>query len=532
MLKVYFCNSRRFFLIRDLELKRMEIVSDLEVKNKVKWKAVHEEIDRYKSLYFEVRNDFELYKAEAANCKKNHEQILEERTLLFEGQKKKLSSEIVALNNQLASTLETEKLRQTQRANNELTARANFQKREIEDLRAQKERLVVNHEQELRLLNRKVNELNAICKTVEVEKATLLTQTRNLEEELRKSVLAGDHLSEQQNVLQNELASLQSRHEEAAHRYNVDISDLKLAAVKLQADADSKLSEAKQKQAELAAQLKGLQEELNQQRLKHANAEKTHQKELAEASGEAFSRAELLESEKNQLEQTIATLQQRISEMQVHLDSKLKEFVSEETRSVKELSRLEKELESLSREHQQTISELERQRSANASLQDTVTKLRHKISDQKDKLDQQNTVLQTQSDELLIFEQKAAAAATELASLQAKFEFQQHESISQAQQLESQLNILLKDKEDLRQQLRAGAEKVDLLEQRCSQLKQKHGNLKLAMSNTQLEATTAKKQLDVERAQAASQLKEFRRRQDNFMQLLQSEVLQKLPSTA
>jgi hypothetical protein len=116
-------------------------------------------------------------------------------------------------------TSDLERLRSCQREKTELELRATALLGELEELRAEKEKLRLDIEQEERTHKRQLADQIAESKLYHSEKESLKSKSDSQEEDLRVSVRKQDELQQENTKLKRELDRTVSRLEENGHKF-------------------------------------------------------------------------------------------------------------------------------------------------------------------------------------------------------------------------------------------------------------------------------------------------------------------------
>jgi hypothetical protein len=116
-------------------------------------------------------------------------------------------------------TSDLERLRSCQREKTELELRATALLGELEELRAEKEKLRLDIEQEERTHKRQLADQIAESKLYHSEKQSLKSKSDSQEEDLRVSVRKQDELQQENTKLKRELDRTVSRLEENGHKF-------------------------------------------------------------------------------------------------------------------------------------------------------------------------------------------------------------------------------------------------------------------------------------------------------------------------
>jgi hypothetical protein len=162
-----------------------------------------------------------------------------------------LESKIQLLQSELADTSQVERLRVTQRERIELELRVKSMLQEIEEirqesklmLRAVKEGIRLEYEQEERTHKRQLVDLVSASKNVQAEKESLQAKCNILEEEVRITDRKKNELLEENNRLRKELDKNMSLLEENAHKHNMALSNAHMNLMKQKNESDHQIQD-------------------------------------------------------------------------------------------------------------------------------------------------------------------------------------------------------------------------------------------------------------------------------------------------
>ncbi|KAJ1511049.1 hypothetical protein HMI54_001090 [Coelomomyces lativittatus] len=265
---------------------------------------------------------------------------------------------------------------------------------EIEDLRADKTDLEMEHSNSLRALQRQINDLTTQCEMLNSTKEDYTHQINQFQEELHTWVIKNKDLTQQNSVLQLEVNDYKNRLEEQTHVLQQQLFSLQSKFNQSQTQHEKLLNEKQLKIDVLKADVLSLEEQLQDEKMENKMIESSHKEQLEEFQKEKedllrrahvnkLELAEELNKLKNERDQCrnshlleVEVLTKKLSDISLHS----REVSSEKHSLLKKLEELESQLH-LEREHKKKVlEELKEYESRLQSTHEDVAALRTAMS--------------------------------------------------------------------------------------------------------------------------------------------------------
>ncbi|TPX44489.1 hypothetical protein SeMB42_g04312 [Synchytrium endobioticum] len=371
--------KRRIPEPKELEVMRLKMADELEGVHKKKWKALSEETDRYRDLYHKLRRDHELMKAETEHSRNESQIILRELTAAHDDEISILEKKLLGLQESLASALNTERLKQIQRENTELSSTVRNQRGEIEDLRAQRDQARTTLEQQERVITRKLADEISHSKTVASERDIIHSKCTTLENELRNCTKLQETLVYENSALNKELDKAKSRIDEMMHQHSVETSDLKMSIVKERQSLEKEVAGLKIKLSEQKSTNKVSAETIQDLKTRLSAVESQSIHNVRSAREEEWAKLAKVEGERAELERTILGLKARIVDIEAKYAEHQRESCNETAKLKKDLRELNILYEETTQQLQTTATDKERLITENAALVNQVKELQASV---------------------------------------------------------------------------------------------------------------------------------------------------------
>ncbi|KAJ3179603.1 Centrosomal protein of 83 kDa [Geranomyces variabilis] len=358
---------------KDIEILRLRTVQEVELQNEKRWKALHKDTERYRTLYYALRRDHEIAKADIDRERAQITAKLSETEAVYQDEMSALETRMAELRTCLDTSNDPKRLRELQRDNTELQLRVSSMLPELEELRAEREKLHLDMEQASRLHIRKLADEVAHGKALQAEKDGLAVKLATAASESAETLRTLDHATEQVADLTKELDRTRSKLDEAAHLFKTQTSDAKLAHLKSQTQLQNKISELKEKITGLESQLKTGIETIQTLRARVASSEKDTLEKCRQAREEEWAAKAQLESEKSQLEAQLTTLKRTQFDAVAALDICRREAQAEITELRRAAREASAKCDASVKAASDAAAELERARAAMAKLETAVS---------------------------------------------------------------------------------------------------------------------------------------------------------------
>ncbi|KAJ3283887.1 Centrosomal protein of 83 kDa [Borealophlyctis nickersoniae] len=537
---------------KEIELVRLKLTKEFEAVQEKKWRNLGQEITKYRDMYYKLRREHEIVRAEFERQAAEHQSVQTEVKQSHQEEMALLEARLSALRESIDSMTDSERVRTLQRENGELQLKIQHLLSEIDQLRAEKESLGVEHDQQTRLLQRRLMEEITLSKAVAAEKDAVVAKVNSLETELKQSLKYQDQLSEENTRLSKEVDKAKARLEETVHKFNVEVSDMKLTVLKERGQAENEIGQSKAKLAEVKSSLKTASETIHDLRQKLCSADKTLLERVRAAQEEEWGKIARLEGEKTELEKQIGHLKERLREMEAAQDGYKKEANTDISRLKSQVSQLTTSNDALITQTQSMASEKERLAAENDTMRCRVVELEAQLVSLTQDVDgrqrgeaglrylgfvaaKQNVecvndsmiVLSLARDKISSLESALQAVQSELTQtndhLEKEREAYLHDLERQRSTWSKEKHQLHQSLEDMRRERDNLTGKAHGLEESLLQHKMKISQLKTRLKEFKEEIGSLRKRNEAEKAKADAVERDMRQRHVDFLSLLQSE---------
>ncbi|KAI8591658.1 hypothetical protein BDZ88DRAFT_28169 [Geranomyces variabilis] len=358
---------------KDIEILRLRTVQEVEAQNEKRWKAMHKDTERYRTLYYALRRDHEIAKADIDRERAQITAKITETEAVYQNEMSALETRMAELRTCLDTSNDPKRLRELQRDNTDLQLRVSSMLPELEELRAEREKLHLDMEQASRLHVRKLADEVAHSKALQAEKDGLAVKLATAASESAETLRTLDHATEQVADLTKELDRTRSKLDEAAHLYKTQTSDAKLAHLKSQTQLQNKIGELKEKITGLESQVKTGVETIQTLRERVASSEKDTLEKCRQAREEEWAAKAQLESEKSQLEAQLTSFKRTQLEAEAALDTCRREAQADITELKRAARDANAKCDASVKAASDATAELERARAAVAKLEAAVS---------------------------------------------------------------------------------------------------------------------------------------------------------------
>lgn len=295
-----------------LELVKAQLQQELEAPMRERFRALDEEVERYRAEYNKLRYEHTFLKSEFEHQKEELTRISEEEKMKYKSEVARLEKDKEELHNQLLSvdpTRDSKRVEQLVREKTHLLQKLKSLEAEVAELRAEKENSGAQVENVQRIQVRQLAEMQATLRSLEAEKQSAKLQAERLEKELQSSNEQITCLISKLHKADREISMLTSQVKELKHANKLEITDVKLEA------ARSK-SELERERNKIQSELDGLQSdnEILKSTVEHHKmllVEKDREliRKVQAAKEEGYQKLVVLQDEKLELENRLSDLQ-------------------------------------------------------------------------------------------------------------------------------------------------------------------------------------------------------------------------------
>lgn len=506
----------------------MQFFVEFESQAKKRHDVLQEQIEHWKQKAFKSAQDFDIYRAESSGKDSEFRGQLEDLEQKHDEEVARLNLRLNEKNLALDECASLgDRLRESQRENGEYHLRIKGLLAENDEIRSLKSEELVQHEQQVRLFRRQISDFDVTTKQLQTEKDSLKIKLERQEEELRVTLRRFDEVNNENTNLRLEVSKTKSGFEEATHQFKIEQGDFELLLMKerntwshekvdLKSIIDScqhHLEESKQHVADLS----------NKMLVK----ERQIVEAVQSAREEEWSKLRSVETEKRQLESSLANTTQSFHEAKVKIESDSKNLVRDLERYRAEVQELQQKLQNSLQRNEKIINENDEMRTSADELRKTIvekeesfTRLQVEVYDGKLNLDR-----------VVRHNEKIIAEGDEANSLAEEV----RKELMERDELITRLNVKLEDENKVTQRT---AEQVAGLQGMLKKLK--HGYKKrMAELQATMEATLKeskkletenhklRKSLETDNHHSQLKLREMYRKQDDFLSFLKKEGIAK-----
>ncbi|CAL1527078.1 unnamed protein product [Lymnaea stagnalis] len=368
-----------------LELIKAQIVDELEQLYREKAKKQEGEVEEYRSALSKIRYELSFLKAEFEHDHAEHQQqmqdLIKQHNIELTNVRQDRDTTITKV--QAETDQDTQKVRVLQRENAQLYLQVKELLVELEEVRAQKEKLSLDSDNVNHTQAKQISDQQATIRTIEAERESLKRQLENLQREVMASSTEHNKLRGEIHELEKKNTILKGHTEEVIHRSKVNLSDLKMEMLKQRGELEKERDRLRNEVEDLRHQVDIAESKVQQ--LQHMLEEKEREavQRVQCAREEEFSKMAKVENEKFDLETRLQELERRRidDDARRHVDQeKCNERVSQANAAK---DQAERELISVKTRlsHMESLQDmLERERSENSTLKSRVHKLETELS--------------------------------------------------------------------------------------------------------------------------------------------------------
>lgn len=369
-----------------LELLRAQIQQELETPMRERFRALDEEVEKYRAEYNKLRYEHTFLKSEFEHQKGEFARTLEEEKIKYESEVTRLEKDKEELHNQLFSDDPSRDNKQVEKIVQEkvhLCQKLAGLQAEVAELRAEKENSGAQVENVQRIQVRQLAEMQATVRSLEAEKQSAKLQAECLEKELQSSNEQNNNLISKLHKAEREINTLSSEVKELKHSNKLEITDIKLEAARAK-------SELERERNKIQSELDGLQSdnEILKSSVEHHKAllvEKDREliRKVQAAKEEGYQKLVVLQDEKLELENRLADLEKMKVERDVWRQSE-KDQCEEKLRAsqmAEESAR--RELQSIRLKLEQqivNIENVEKEKNENSDLKQQISRLQIQVT--------------------------------------------------------------------------------------------------------------------------------------------------------
>ncbi|XP_076448192.1 uncharacterized protein LOC143284928 isoform X2 [Babylonia areolata] len=367
-----------------VEAIRSQVYSELEATYREKYLKQEDEAKEAWSNVSKLRYEISFLKAEYEHDKAEHARQLQDLKLHHEVEVSNLRKERDATlaKVQAESSSDAGKVRVLQRDNATLQVRVKGLLAEIEELRAEKDKQAMEADSLQRTQDKQVADLQASVRSLEVERESLKRQSETFQREVSGHGAEQSKLRARIHELERELAVVKGQNEEANHRAQVQLSDLKLEMTKQRGELEKERDKLANIVDDLRTQVEIGEHKVKQLQTSLEDKEREAVQRVTAAREEEFVKIAKAENEKFELETKLQEMERR------KIDEDARRHADQE----KQEGKIQQAMADKEQAERETISLRARMQNFE-SLQDTVERERGENSELKSRVHQLETDL-------------------------------------------------------------------------------------------------------------------------------------------
>uniref|UniRef100_A0A803T1H1 Centrosomal protein 83 n=1 Tax=Anolis carolinensis TaxID=28377 RepID=A0A803T1H1_ANOCA len=357
-----------------LELLKVQIQQDLETPMRERFRKLDEEVEKYRAEYNKLRYEHTFLKSEFEHQREEHARILEENKLKYESEITRLDKDKEELHNQLLSvdpTRDNKRVETLLREKTHLLQKVKGLEAEVAEIRAQREDSSVQADNVQRLQLRQLAEMQGTIRSLEAEKQSVKLLLERVEKELQMSNEQNTLLTGKLHKAEREINGLATKVEELKHSHKLEVTNIKLESARARSEIERERNKIQSEMDGLRSDNEILKTTLERHKVILTEKDRELIRKVQAAKEEEFQKLAMLQEEKLELETTLAELKKEIVEQDTQKQSQKDQY--EKKLSTLQLAEesSKREIQNLRLKLQQQASnseELERERSENADL--------------------------------------------------------------------------------------------------------------------------------------------------------------------
>ncbi|XP_052781716.1 centrosomal protein of 83 kDa-like [Mya arenaria] len=363
-----------------LEVLQLEIGEEIDRGYREKFSRQESELDELRGVCSKLKHELCFLKSEYEHEQNESRQIVGELKLQHDAEVENLRKERESTLQKIQTegSQDSQRVRVLQRENAQLHLRIKGLMTEMDEVRAQREK--VGHESEslVRIQGKQISEQQAIIKSLEAERESLRRQLESLTSEVTGSADTHNKLSVRIHELEKESMVYKNRAEEVAHKSRVDLTNLKMDMLKQRGELERERDKLSNILDDMQVKIDIAQHTIQQHEIALVEKERDCVRRIHAARQEEFDKMAKIENEKLELETKIQEGERRKLDEdstrqaeRERQDERINGAYEARDAAEKELLVIQSKLS-----HQQSLlDQLERERTENSELKSKVARL-------------------------------------------------------------------------------------------------------------------------------------------------------------
>nr|KAG5711378.1 hypothetical protein BaRGS_006075 [Batillaria attramentaria] len=375
----------KVFTPQKLEVVRSQVQEELERTYREKYLKQEEENKEAWATVSKLRYELSFVKSEYEHDKTEHARQLQDLKMQQDLEVTNLRKERDATLSkvQAESSNDAGKVRVLQRDNAALHVRVKGLIAEIDELRAEKEKQALEGDSVQRSQGKQIGELQATIRSLEVERESLKRQTESFQRDAASHGAELGKLRTRIHELERELTACKGQSEEAAHRAQVQLSDLKLDMVRQRGELEKDRDKLANLVDDLRTQVEIAEHKVKQLQSALEEKEREAVQRVTAAREEEFVKIAKAENEKFELETKLQEVERRKidDDARRHAEQERLEQRAQAAHAEKEQAERETiSLRARLQNYESMQDQLDRERTENSELKSRIHQLESDLS--------------------------------------------------------------------------------------------------------------------------------------------------------
>lgn len=368
-----------------LDMIKMQVSDELERTYREKYQKQEAEIEELRTQCNKYKHELFFLKSEYEHEQAESRQILAEMKLQHDAEvtnlRKERESTIIKI--QSEGSQDSQRVRVLQRENAQLHLKIKGLMTEMDEVRAQREKVSSESESLVRIQSKQISEHQATIKSLEAERESLRRQVETLSRDFSGTADTHNKLSLRIHELEKENMVYKNRAEEVTHKSKVDLTNLKMDMLKQRGDLERERDKLANLVDDLQVKLDIARHTTQQQDQALVDKERDCVRRVQAAREEEFEKFAKVENEKLELETKIQEIERRKIDEDANrqaarekMEERIAVAMDAKDSAEKELLVIQSKLS-----HQQALmDQLDRERTENSELKSKIVKLETELS--------------------------------------------------------------------------------------------------------------------------------------------------------
>ncbi|XP_060580457.1 centrosomal protein of 83 kDa-like isoform X1 [Ruditapes philippinarum] len=368
-----------------LDMIKMQVSDELERSYREKYQHQESEIEELRTMCNKYKHELFFLKSEYEHEQAESRQILAEMKLQHDAEvtnlRKERESTIIKI--QSEGCQDSQRVRVLQRENAQLHLKIKGLMTEMDEVRANREKIGSESESLVRIQGKQITEHQATIKSLEAERESLRRQVETVSRDYSGTADIHNKLTMRIHELEKENMIYKNRAEEVTHKSKVDLTNLKMDMLKQRGDLERERDKLSNLVEDLQVKLDITKHAVHQQDQALVDKERDCVRRVQAAREEEFEKFAKVENEKLELETKLQENERRKIDEDAHRQAEREKMEERVAVAMDAKDSAEKELLVIQTKlsHQQSVlDQLERERTENSELKSKIVKLETELS--------------------------------------------------------------------------------------------------------------------------------------------------------